>query len=229
MTARPIIFSAPMIAALLDGRKAQTRRLAWGRFHPAIDDEGGYPPPWRWGFWPDVPREPFPGEAGPVFGLYGHRRPTVWQRVQPGDLLWAREAWALADNSDTEWPVFRADGDSLPDLHPARAPATWRSPIHMPRWASRLTLEVTDVRVQRLQEISEADAVAEGIQPTGAGRYWIPAFNDGFVPRGNARQAFRDLWDRLHGPDAWDANPWVCALTFTVHRCNIDAMPARAA
>lgn len=83
----------------------------------------------------------------------------------------------------------------------------------MPRWASRLTLIVTDVRVQRLQDISRGDAMGEGCP--------FQNMADGDDPR----EWFRALWNSLHGPDAWDANPWVCALTFTVHRCNIDQMP----
>ena len=89
----------------------------------------------------------------------------------------------------------------------------------MPRWASRLTLTVTDVRVQRLQDISEADAQAEGLVEVyegwatdSAGRHWGPT----------ARDSYRILWNDLHGPEAWAANPWVAALTFETHRHNID-------
>jgi hypothetical protein len=96
----------------------------------------------------------------------------------------------------------------------------------MTRWASRLTLTVTDVRVQRLHDISEADAEAEGapmaIMP---GRDDQPFAHMGGGKWATADYWFRALWTRLHGPDAWGANPWVCALTFTVHRCNIDQMP----
>ena len=81
----------------------------------------------------------------------------------------------------------------------------------MPRWASRLTLIVTDVRVQRLQDITVEDALAEGVQKT-----------DEYLDM--PRMAFRALWDSLHGPGAWNDNPWVCALTFDVHRRNIDQM-----
>ncbi len=88
----------------------------------------------------------------------------------------------------------------------------------MPRWASRLTLTVTDVRVQRLQEISEEDALTQKAfryEAADACALRVAAI----LPR-----AFRDLWNSIHGPDAWDANPWVAAISFTVHRCNIDTM-----
>jgi len=98
-----------------------------------------------------------------------------------------------------------------------------RPSIHMPRWASRITLTVTDVRVQRLQDCSEADAKAEGI--IGAGLIW----GLGVEPPDPARaaspvEAYARLWDIINGPEAWDANPWVVALTFAVHLCNIDKM-----
>lgn len=123
----------------------------------------------------------------------------------PGDRLWVREAWA------SKWPdatmehiVYCAD---KPDL-----PIAWRSSIHMPRWASRLTLIVTNVKAQRVQEISEEDARAEGC----AG--WAMADYESRTPIGE----YRDQWDGRHGPGAWDRNDWVCAITFTVKRGNID-------
>ena len=91
----------------------------------------------------------------------------------------------------------------------------------MPRWASRLTLTVTDVRVQRLQDISEADAVAEGCDAVLALTIKRP---NGAHP-GNPRECYCDLWNSLHGHGAWDANPWVVAVTFTVQRGNIDQLP----
>jgi hypothetical protein len=97
----------------------------------------------------------------------------------------------------------------------------------MPRWASRLTLTVTDVRVQRLHDISEADAEAEGIERLKSGRgFYDPTASKAAVRFGEwtstARQGFSRLWESIHGPSAWDANPWVVALTFTVEKRNID-------
>jgi len=99
----------------------------------------------------------------------------------------------------------------------------------MPRWASRLTLTVTDVRVQRLQEISEADAWAEGCRQGEMDDHEKPFPADEPDPSGigergwdNARDWFGDIWNSLHGPDAWEANPWVAAISFDVHCLNID-------
>lgn len=101
-----------------------------------------------------------------------------------------------------------------------------RPSIHMPRWASRLTLTVTDVRVERLQDISEADAIAEGCPvSTMPGTIGHPLCPVGFNEMGTPIYWFRELWNSINGPDAWDANPWVVALTFDVARRNIDAVP----
>ena len=135
-----------------------------------------------------------------------------------GDRLWCREVWGLGVSDHGNCPRYRATmdyrcGDKIRSHH--EGPFTWRSPIHMPRWASRLTLIVTNVRVQRLHDISAADAIAEGCHV-----YASSATIDCDTP--DPRQEYRRLWNSLHGPDAWDANPWVAALTFTVHRQNID-------
>lgn len=222
MTDRPIIFSGPMVRALLDGRKTQTRRVLC-QFDPDRD----------------------PPQAGPYFA--GHkaatwtdREGTPWRYpgakgAATGDRLWVREAWSINAHGGFsiggvgDWGYsldFRAGGtkhlrfsghyadDPYMRLYDTQV-GDWRSPIHMPRWASRLTLTVTDVRVQRLQDISAEDVQAEG------------ACELAFVPpteadTEEARGIFRDLWNSLHGPDAWDSNPWVVALTFTVEKRNID-------
>ena len=193
MTDRPIIFSAPMVRALLAGTKTQTRRAAWRSCRPRSE-------------------------------LYGvnERMPTVWQRVRPGDRLWVREAVAYRPN--------RVDG--LPDeyWYPAdhedfdRSTAeVVRSPIHMPRWASRLTLTVTAARIERLRDISEDDARAEGLTCENISDKARQRF-DRMKPWPEFyRPLFALLWDSIHTPGAWEANPEVVALTFTVERRNIDA------
>lgn len=197
MADKPIIFSGPMVNALLAGRKTQTRRI----LKPQPPD----------GLMPESMA--IAGEAQPIG--------AGWSR---GDRLWVRETCAIW-NGEHHDIVYRADetSDGWEAMrHDARL-GFWKikSSIHMPRWASRLTLTVTDVRVQRLQEISEADAMAEGVDAV--------IMDD--VPRQAAmsrRSDFAALWNSIHGPEAWDANPWVVALTFAVHKRNIDSVEAAA-
>jgi hypothetical protein len=196
---KPIIFSAPMVQALLAGRKTQTRRLL--KKPAAIDALAVFGPKFL----------TLPGNVD----LVGYA---------PGARLYVREAFWSCPTALTEsgWDVhaYRADDDG-----PARG-RKLRPSIHMPRWASRLTLTVTEVRVQRLQEISEADAVAEGVERlNGAGpnrfSVWL---GDGWFNDPSAQECYARLWRNIHGPDAWDANPWVAAISFTVQHGNIDAV-----
>jgi hypothetical protein len=234
MTDRPIIFSAPMVRALLDGRKTQTRRLVKPQ---PVQNEAGlwvHPPEWteravkKWGGACQSDEDGLKLHLG-MKGL----------PYAPCDLLWVREAWGLGLSDHGDCPRYRATmdyqcGEKIKSVH--EGSFKWRSPIHMPRRASRLTLIVTDVRVQRLQEISEADAVAEGLSAASKGghlRKWGIADRDGLPGNddhgwhwqdwtADPRDAFRTLWNILHGPDAWDADPWVVALTFIVRPGNID-------
>ena len=158
-------------------------------------------------------------------------------RCMAGERLWVREAFALDDDGRDEWLVYRSDGAALPSLPDNRrvSPSRWRPSIHMPRWASRLTLHVEAVRVERLQDISEADATAEGVEPdkdgagTFMGRRDVVGGRSLVTPWLTAKEAFADLWNSLHGPTGWDANPDVVALTFRVERANIDAAAAAGA
>lgn len=183
MADRPIIFSAPMVRALLDGRKTQTRLVL------KPQPENASPALW-------------PGCCRPYYA--------------PGDRLWVRETWAHErlspdpdnpDNPDPAEPMllYRAS-------YSERRGVFWRSPIHMPRWASRITLTVTDVRVQRVQEINEDDAAREGFpMPATEGHGSLSPMTD-----------FAEVWDDLHGHGSWASDPWVAAITFRVKRCNID-------
>lgn len=200
MADRPIIFSAPMVRALLEGRKTQTRRQVHKLFRSDYDltiakDRHG--------------RNCYAGTN--PHGVHWIHDDAPFFPYAIGDRLWVREAFSYetldVDRCGFMPPWYWADGN------PESGDFTRPKPsIHMPRWASRLTLHVTDVRVQRLQEISEADAVAEG----------CPARTDEDLAGMEARGWFRDLWDSLHGPDTWDKNPWVAAITFDVKRGNID-------
>ncbi|TGQ95371.1 hypothetical protein EN851_07560 [Mesorhizobium sp. M8A.F.Ca.ET.208.01.1.1] len=202
MTDRPILFSAPMVRALLDGRKTQTRRVARDTTLPHLRHAGDL--------------HLIVGE-GLLTRNHYFRVPYA-----VGDRLYVREAWATESAYDDlspsamggEEPVrYDADGSHQTWGYPAISKiGRFRQAMHMPRWASRLTLTVTDVRVQRLQEISEEDAKAEGVD-----------FNVNGGP--DNRAAYCRLWNTLNAARGfgWDANPWVVAVSFTVARANIDA------
>ena len=228
MTDRPIIFSAPMVRALLDGRKTQTRRIItpsnslfnggrWSALHKRQE--------WDWeGAWVDGGPSPM-GNPGPYLKLpwqagdddFQGSVHRIYPVIQPGDRLWVKEAVAWV--SGWGWR-YRADNDDLSEKREQGEVGRWRSPIHMPRWASRLTLTATDVRPQRLSEISLGDCYAEGctVGQTEA--------NSGALPVGwtGPWHEYRSLWNSLHGPDAWNANPWVWVKTFTVQHGNIDSI-----
>lgn len=198
---RPIIFSGPMVRAILDGRKTQTRWVlkrrppdGWtpdvGLYSPAKVDCRGE----------RIPGRDVYGASDEDFGLpcpYG----------QPGDLLWVREKWGLHDTDPSDGPdlatvYFAATEGDRPDLRYQK----WRPSIHMPRWASRITLKIVSVRVERLQEISESDAKAEGV--VNAGPF------DG-RPGHIHRELFQELWNTINGKShPWDANPWVWVVEF---------------
>lgn len=217
MTDRPILFSAPMVLALLEGRKTQTRRMLKPQPYVVQEQDGV-----RW--WNLAGRPGGTIVMGDSALLRAHRKPAV------GDRLWVRETWAPSEfvTGDGSRFFYRADADedgTVPYLVSGTPSGggvgnaridRWRVSIHMPRPASRITLTVTDVRAQRLQEITEEDARAEGARAA----YGEPFATDSGL---TDRRRFQLLWDTLHGPGAWDANPHVVALTFTVAQRNIDA------
>ena len=181
MKERPILFSAPMVRAILSGSKSQTRRIVKARDLEWMDVHQGL-------------REPDNAERCP--------------HGQPGDRLWVRETWHDASSSLHSCALYRADGI---DLHWDK----WTPSIHMPRWASRITLEITSVRVERLQEISIEDAKAEGAW--GPDDSIVQKVTDYFgtdIFSANPRKAFQMLWESINGPDSWAANPWVWVIEF---------------
>ena len=212
MADKGIIFSAAMVRALLDGRKTQTRRLlslrgyrGFREFGPS--DTAGY----DWHFrradacWCDVTE--------------GRLRELL--PYASGDRLYVRENFQMLSFGDyaptKHWPadVRYAATDTLADSDKDVRGYPWRPCIHMPRFASRLWLEVTDVQVQRVAGISHADAKAEGVD-------WQADY--GLSPR----EHFAALWNSLHGKpgERWEDSPWIVAVTFTVHHGNIDARGA---
>ena len=223
MTDIPIIFSSPMILALLADRKTMTRRLLYSERHTktgiipasAMILEG-HPLPRL-----DISR--------PSIGIYWTLSP--WQRVKPGDRLWVRESVERDSYKNEDW-LYSADETPVTLLagdprvvqmiawthHQERHKVT---AIHMPRWASRLTLVVTATKIERLQDICDDDVRAEGLKMVNQGGIVYGVFGDRWT---SPKNAFRLLWESLHGPGAWDANPELVALTFTVHKQNIDSL-----
>lgn len=233
MADRPILFSTPMIRALLEGRKTMTRRVL--KPQPAADFISA-----------DIGREAMAMKPAFLFGSETHR--MLGRLTRPGDRLWCRETWGSkqADHTaccrengyrkpmhgdDLVYMANPADAYQWGRGLPSQGGFMWRPSIHMPRWASRLTLIVESVKVERLKDISEADAWAEGVTEqlaadlageAGAQSAFAAymALNDF-----SAAVGFSVLWDSIHGPGAWDANPWVVAIGFSVVRANIDSLP----
>lgn len=204
MRERPILFAGPMVRAILSGQKTVTRRIVKPQY-----SEG----PWsvRTAETPRHERHThdwwLPGGTQPYAALphcpYG----------QPGDRLWVRETWAHVGNTDPGYLTYRA---TYPECLPPgleRVPADirdagcrWRPSIHMPRAHSRILLEITDVRVERLQDISFQQALAEGIDSHPSG-----FFGNGCT---TAVGAFHELWESINGAGSWGANPWVWVVEF---------------
>lgn len=250
MTEHPMLFSPPMISALLREAtepgtgKTQTRRTLSPT--PERTENGSWIVRTQSGF-------------GAVFGpdatdLDLASTMQEGMRIKPGDRVWCRETWRLPAVEDDRSPLefldgvhqigcsgpnglvrFEADGrDAWLDHYGSLPLGRLRQGRHLPRELSRLTLYVSEVRVQRLQEISEADAVAEGIQPMNDrmpsprvyGLY-VVCLPDGKQHFGdNAVGLYAKLWAALNGPGSWDANPWIYALTFRPVLGNIDTLPA---
>lgn len=209
---RPILFSTEMVQAILAGRKTQTRRV----MKPQLTIDGKRARRWEV---PDMLKH----------CPYGQR----------GDLLWVRETWQAISPDEYERPLgecdiyYKADGEH-PGLFnpddPTEPKQTWRPSIYMPRWASRLTLRVTDVRIERVQDISDDDALAEGIRQFdyGIDSYAqargeeVPVYAYGTeklafgAMHNTPKDAFSRLWDSINAKRgfSWDTNPWIWAIEF---------------
>jgi len=257
----PILFSAPMVRALLEGRKTQTRRALKLQPIPFAIDEAGT--------LCDVSLMHVDWEPWPRIWMGRDKSgvlTTQQVRFAAGQRLWVKEGHTRFDKGSCDQHVWYRAGGNLsgdavrdawlarfyPDVNgdepwphalgPAGGAPYQVASIHMPRWASRLTLLVTDVRVERLHDISEADAIAEGVGAwhqseavLGNDRrsgQWVRSSVQAAAQRGETRPtaatnvgAFRMLWNEIHqGPDAWATNPWVVAVSFRVHKNNIDEL-----
>ena len=214
---RPILFSGDMVRALLDDSKTQTRRVAKTEITMGRDSI----------------LAPHRGQKhAPVFLLPEHAADAVacCPYGQPGDRLWVRETWQgpllkeFEIDADADWHlpshihqyqnpahcVYAADGGPAPEYTDLddNMRNDWRPSIHMFRWASRITLEITSVSVERLQDISEADALAEGSLD------WAAKQNTPVRDLPEARLVYRQLWEQINGPGSWDVNPWVWVVSF---------------
>ncbi|MGK9175902.1 hypothetical protein KXR87_22220 [Yokenella regensburgei] len=204
MKERGMIFNAEMVRAILDGRKTQTRRIIQSaaknmqaRGHEVISHRA---PGDKWygnhvysmrdrsGVWQDFTNEEFLAKC--TFG-------------QPGDHIWVRETFG--DCGDRL--VYRADIDDGAKCKVKR----WTPSIHMPRCASRITLEITDVRVERLNDISQKDAIAEGAPPSHPS---IDSVSQQFGYPDFSRSWFGQTWQYIYGEESWQANPWVWVIEF---------------
>lgn len=201
MKERPILMNAAMVAATLDGCKTQTRRLM-------------KPQPTRWCNGWQIPKVAATPEYNFEDSVIKH-----CPYGKPGDRLYVRETFALSvvdpdgpppeDDPDNYDVIYRSDETAISGWtngkgKPIKPP--WKPSIHMPRWASRIDLEITKVRAERLMVIDERDCYAEGITDADARRY------DAEEP--TARGAFKVLWESINGAGSWDANPWVWVIEF---------------
>jgi hypothetical protein len=212
MKERPILMSAPMVRAVLAGTKTQTRRAVKpigndGGF--VILNHGSHDWPYRSDDGDSTMHTVMRGGK-----LYLDETPHTCPYGKPGDRLWVRETWAR-DDEDGQL-IYRADvgrGGDADDwqrgINEGVSGYRWRPSIHMPRAASRILLEITAVRVERLQDISEADAAAEGARPTLAP---LDSVRLGAV--GTAKDGFLQIWESINGAGSWEANPWVWCIEF---------------
>ncbi|MDD2110103.1 hypothetical protein [Pseudomonas asiatica] len=220
---RPILFSGPMVRALLDGRKTVTRR-------PIKPSMRGFDVSFELHQQDDGSWRPMHTFDESCMDDQGTEHPVVCPYGKPGDRLWVRETWYcdhfevmrgpylkpadldITEARDDGTLVYAADG-----LAPYEADQpVWKPSIHMPRWASRILLEVTDVRVERLQDISEQQALAEGVRlytdHAELGDWYHVEGIDTYSA--DPRKSFELLWTGINGAESWDVNPWVWAVKF---------------
>ncbi|MBU1282750.1 MAG: hypothetical protein KJ989_13195 [Gammaproteobacteria bacterium] len=212
-TEKPILFNGPMVRAILSGQKTVTRRVlknqmlaGWGiadPAHPLATITSAHPKKGKFSLL--IRREIYPDS-----GKFEHDViPSPYGK--PGDRLWVREAWArirVAQAPDQEWVVYR-EGDNRTDYG-----GPWKPGIHMFRKDCRLLLEITAVRVERLQDISEAQARAEGISPISTGRFHCGHDEEGQITSKSPVTAFAWLWNSINGEGGWAENPWVWVVEF---------------
>ncbi len=217
MKSRPILFSGHMVRAVLDGSKTQTRRVGKIQSQDFVGLKAEAVRHATLGYQIQATYDAYPGRGTARHAI------CACPFGQPGDQLWVRETWYCDDYRVSRGPYLKPDDLDVVEArecgtlvyaadglapYETEQPA-WRPSIHMPRWASRITLEITGVRVERLQDISEADAQAEGC----ALECMTPIGDDsGSAIHGPG--GYIALWESINGPGSWDLNPWVWVVEF---------------
>lgn len=196
---KPILFSTPMVQAILDGRKTQTRRAQGLK---EVDANEFY----------------FDRRVGDQFVFVSKTNPNNQLFITPkyveGDVLWVRETW-FNDADFGEKPIFiyKADNENFP-----RGSSPWKPSIFMPKEAARIFQFVTGVRVERLQEITGEDAIAEGVEPIGNHKHLNCMIYKNYGPEIyqflSPKKSFESLWKSINGEDSWNENPWVWVYEF---------------
>ncbi|HIB5812271.1 hypothetical protein RZO95_25380 [Klebsiella variicola subsp. variicola] len=220
MTERGMIFNGEMVRAILDGRKTLTRRIMKPQPKPSKSRPGDF-----WFSSKKLESMVHVSDLAPGNSPIADYHLFIQEHCCPfgavGDRIWVRETFSPVDDTQyggEKWvdyratPKFEASHPAGWDCAPNDAEALkWRPSIHMPRWASRILLEITDVRVERLNAISQADAIAEGAPPSHPSidcvsqEYGFPDFS---------RSWFGQTWQHIYGEESWDANPWVWVIEF---------------
>lgn len=222
----PILFSTPMVQAILEGRKSQTRRIVKPQPVWSVDQDGNL----------------YEGNHKGYVKVDGH---PDWPRQfacqfakwKKDNILWVRETWSVGSRPDpfqgsVDGIEFKADSQFIDDIESLPLhqfedfdygnydKSGWRSSIHMPKSIARIWLQVTDVRVERLQDISEEDAKAEGIEKRPGSdsttRYDYKHYHWDHWYNVSAQVSYRTLWEKINGPDSWQANPFCWVVSFKV-------------
>lgn len=212
---RPIIFSPEMVKAILEGRKTQTRRIIKPEWVTESDDDSPIICEWYHPTKIAKDGEEYPGEK--VFGFANEDTGRVCPYGAPGDLLWVREAWQTHCDKDHISP------SQLPHDSAIQYPATYdgwvskkRPSIHMPRWASRITLRIESIRVERVQDIGKDGRIAKDVLAEGITREQIEHQQKLFHSDDSPALAFGCLFESINGKGSWASNPWVWVLAFNV-------------
>ncbi|HIE5059734.1 TPA: hypothetical protein ACXNFZ_000770 [Serratia marcescens] len=229
MKERPVIFNGEMVRAIIDGRKTQTRRIVKVQPEPSKTRAGD--------FWFSSKKlesmvhvsDFMPGNS-PIADCHLFFQEHCCPFGQVGDRLWVRETFAGHYLDDDQIQDIKDDRNKAEDLCEYRADYSddadcvdgWTPSIHMPRWASRITLEITAVRVERLNDISVDDAKAEGVRALENNFGNGPAYCDYLLPNlddtaewyNRASDSFKSLWKSIYGEESWRANPWVWVIEF---------------